>query len=68
MKKVYKYPLIVAVTGGIGTGQSTVCEYFQEWKCKIINADLKAKDIIHRNRSLQKELQKEFGKDIGGFV
>jgi dephospho-CoA kinase len=64
MKKVYEHPLVVAITGGIGTGQSTVCEYFQEWNCKIINADSKAKDIINRNRSLQKDLQKEFGKDI----
>ncbi len=62
--KRYHNPLVVAVTGGIGTGQSTVCEYFQEWGCKVINADVKARDVINRNRRLQNELQKEFGEDI----
>lgn len=64
MGKRYNHPLVVAVTGGIGTGQSTVCSYFEEWNCKVINADKKARDVINKNRRLQHELQKEFGKDI----
>jgi len=64
MRKNFEYPLVVAITGGIGTGQSTVCDFFKEWKCKIINADQKAKDVINRSRGLQKDLQKEFGRDI----
>ncbi len=64
MAKQYKDPLIVAVTGGIGSGQSTVCKFFEEWGCKVINADLKAKEVIHRDKKLQKELMKTFGNDI----
>lgn len=64
MRKKYNNPLIVAVTGGIGSGQSTVCSYFQEWGCKIINADVKAKEVITRNRGLQRDLRKTFGNDI----
>ncbi|HHJ53583.1 MAG TPA: dephospho-CoA kinase [Caldithrix abyssi] len=64
MAKRYKDPLIVAVTGGIGSGQSTVCKFFEEWGCKVINADLKAKEVIHRDKKLQKELMKTFGNDI----
>ncbi len=64
MRKHYKNPLIVGVTGGIGSGQSTVCSFFAKWNCKIINADQKAKDVIKRNRTVQSELRKAFGKDI----
>ncbi len=63
-KQTYKDPLIVGVTGGIGSGQSTVCKFFEEWKCKVINADAKAKEAIQRNRQLQYELKKTFGSDI----
>jgi len=60
----YKNPLIVAITGGIGSGQSTVSSYFQKWHCKVINADLKAKEVIRKDKGLQIELKKAFGESI----
>lgn len=64
MGRNYKNPLIIAVTGGIGSGQSTVCSFFEQWRCKVINADKKAKEVIQKNRGLQAELKKTFGNDI----
>lgn len=64
MRKKYRNPLIVAVTGGIGSGQSTVCSFLKQAGCKIINADDKAKEVIKRNRLLQKKLKETFGKEI----
>ncbi len=64
MRKQYKNPLIVGVTGGIGSGQSTVSSFFSKWHCKIINADEKAKEVIKRNRTVQNELRRAFGNDI----
>lgn len=64
MAQRYKNPLIVAVTGGIGSGQSTVCSFFKEWHCKVINADIKAKEVIHRDRKLQNELKSAFDSSI----
>ena len=64
MAQKYKNPIIVAVTGGIGSGQSTVCDFFKEWRCKVINADLKAKEVIQRDRKLQKALQYAFDRSI----
>ncbi len=64
MSKRYKDPAIVAVTGGIGSGQSTVCNYLSNWGCKVINADNKAKEAIHKSRRLQSELKGVFGDDI----
>jgi len=60
----YRNPLVVAVTGGIGSGQSTVCSFFEAWNCKVINADQKAKEVIRKDRQLQKQLKQVFGDDI----
>ena len=64
MARTYSNPKLVAVTGGIGSGQTTVSSFFKKWHCKVINADKKAHDVIHRNKGLQNELIKVFGKDI----
>ncbi len=62
--KKYKNPLIIGVTGGIGSGQSTVSSFLQQMRCKVINADMKAKELIQKDRGLQTELKKTFGNDI----
>ncbi len=64
MAKTYNNPKLIAVTGGIGSGQTTVCSFFQKWHCKVINADKKAHEVIQRNKKLQNDLTKVFGKDI----
>jgi len=64
MRKKFKNPIVAAVTGGIGSGQSSVCSFLSSWGCKTINADLKAKEVIQKNKLLQKQLKETFGKDI----
>ena len=66
MKRIIKYtnPKVIAVTGGIGSGQSTVCSFFQNQGCKIIDVDIKAKQIIQKDVLLQKELKKAFSNEI----
>ena len=60
----YSDSLIVAVTGGMGCGQTTVCQFFEKSGAKIINADYVAKREIERNGHVQKELKKTFGSKI----
>ncbi|HED11757.1 MAG TPA: dephospho-CoA kinase [Caldithrix abyssi] len=60
----YKNPLIVGVTGGLGSGQSTVAKLMEKGNAKVISADEMAKQAIARNKSLQKDLMKVFGEDI----
>ncbi len=64
MKKEYKFPLVVAITGGIGSGQSTVAGFFRKWGAWVINADQKAKEVIQRDRGVKNNLRQTFGKDI----
>ncbi|MGD9488944.1 MAG: dephospho-CoA kinase [Calditrichaceae bacterium] len=64
MRRQYKNPLVVGVTGGIGSGQSTVCEFLEKMSCKVINADLKAREVIQKDRNLQRLLKNTFGNGI----
>ena len=63
-KKVFKNPKVIGVTGGIGSGQSTVCEIFKKLGCKVINVDDKAKQVIKKNKTVQNEIKKEFGNKV----
>lgn len=62
MKK--RRPLVIAVTGGMGTGQSSVCQFLHYLGAKAINADKIAKREIENNAAVQKELKETFGAKI----
>jgi len=66
MKKQSKFknPKVIGVSGGIGSGQSTVCEIFKKLGCKVINVDEKAKQVIQKNKTVQTEIKKEFGNKV----
>ncbi len=64
MKKKYNNPLVVAVTGGIGSGQTTVSKLFDKWGAKVINADLKAKEIMQKDREIRRALKQTFGNNV----
>lgn len=55
---------VVAVTGGMGCGQSSVCEYLAKLGVKVINADLVARKEIEKNEDIKGELKHVFGKKI----
>jgi dephospho-CoA kinase len=59
--KAYLNTKAIGVTGGIGSGQSTVCQIFARLGCKVIDLDLKAKKLVNRDRYIQHEIKKKFG-------
>ncbi len=54
-------PLLIGVTGGIGSGKSTVCQIFELLGIPVYYADDKAKLITKNDRELKKLIQKRFG-------
>ncbi len=54
----------MAITGGIGCGQSTVAKYFQKWGAKIINADQIAHQVVDRDPEVRQEIRKVFGNNV----
>lgn len=56
--------LTIGLTGGIGSGKSTVAQYFAELGVPIIDADLIAHELLEKNLVVRKKLVKYFGNDI----
>lgn len=52
----------VAITGGIGSGKTTVCRIFNLLGIPVFNADLEAKIIMESDSELKKSLIDFFGK------
>jgi len=56
--------LKVGLTGGLGSGKSTASQFFESLGAYVLDADVTAKELIDKNKDVQKELVKEFGTDI----
>jgi dephospho-CoA kinase len=56
--------LKIGLTGGIGSGKSSVSDLFKEWGAYIFDADTEAKRILDFNTTAQSELIAEFGTDV----
>ena len=56
--------LKVGITGGIGSGKSTVCQVFSELGIPIYNADFEAKQLYFTDLNLKSELIANFGESI----
>lgn len=55
---------IIGLTGGIGSGKSTVARSLQKHGFPIVDADLIAREIVEPGQPALAELTKEFGADI----
>lgn len=56
---------VIGVTGGIGSGKTTVCNLFHElFAIPVIDADIIAKDVVKKNQPALQAIVAEFGEDI----
>lgn len=53
----------VGITGGIGTGKSTVCKIFEILKVPVLYADDVAKEVMLQNIGVRSQLVELFGKE-----
>ena len=56
--------MVVGLTGGIGSGQTTVAQIFEKLGVSVYNSDQRAKDLYSENPELKKLLQAHFGENI----
>ena len=54
---------VIGVTGGIGSGKTTLCRMFQSWGGEVIDADQLAREVVEGNQSILKRLAREFGPE-----
>ena len=58
--------LTIGITGGIGSGKSTVCQIFKILGIPLFEADLVAKTLINSNQEVRNGLIQLFGREIYG--
>ena len=64
MKNKFKNPIKIGVTGGIGTGKTTVCTIFKKIGIPIFNADEQSKILLKKNENVISKIIKVFGDNI----
>jgi len=52
----------IGVTGGIGSGKSTVCKYFEELGISVYYSDFQARRIMETDKSVISSIITEFGE------
>ena len=55
---------ILGLTGGISSGKTTVCNFFKEFGCAVVDADLCARKVVMPGTKGLKKLTEHFGKSI----
>ena len=55
---------LIGLTGGIGSGKSTVATLCRERGWRIVDADAIARDVVQPGQPALSELAAAFGKDI----
>ncbi|MBQ5736370.1 MAG: dephospho-CoA kinase [Alistipes sp.] len=54
----------VGITGGIGSGKSTVCDILAEAGVAVYNSDIRAKELMTGSESLRASLIERFGAEV----
>ena len=57
-------PYLVGITGGIGSGKSTLSSIFYHLGYKIYNSDDRAKHLMNFNEKIKKDLIDSFGERV----
>ncbi|WP_374163302.1 dephospho-CoA kinase [Arcticibacter sp. MXS-1] len=56
--------LKLGITGGIGSGKTTVCQFFEILGVPVYYSDQRAKDLMHSDEVLMAQIRQAFGRDI----
>ncbi|MGD9931432.1 MAG: dephospho-CoA kinase [Mangrovibacterium sp.] len=56
--------LKIGITGGIGSGKSTICHFFRLLGVPVFEADTEAKKIMNQSPVIRSKLRMLFGNDI----
>ena len=55
---------VIALTGGIGSGKTTISDLFREKNIPIIDTDVIAREIVEPNKLAYQEIIKTFGEAV----
>ena len=58
--------LLVGLTGGIASGKSAVSRQLAEMGCRVVDADVLAREVVRRGEPAWRAIVAEFGRDVLG--
>lgn len=58
-----KPPLQIGITGGIGSGKTTICKIFETLDIPVYYADDRAKWLMANDPDLKKKIEEKFGEE-----
>jgi dephospho-CoA kinase len=58
--------LLVGLTGGIASGKSMVSRQLAELGCRLVDADVQAREVVRRGEPAWQAIVDEFGRDVVG--
>ena len=61
------YPFLVGVTGGLGSGKSTVCRFLADLGCSLFEADIVAKELQVHDAEVIAGIRALFGDAVYSF-
>lgn len=56
--------MIIGLTGGIGSGKTTVSNLFSELGIAVVDADIAARDVVKADSAALKDIQAHFGDNV----
>ena len=57
-------PRLIGITGGMGSGKSTVSNILRHLNYKVYNSDVRGKELIREVKSIRDQLVSIFGDEI----
>ena len=55
--------MVIGLTGGIGSGKTTVLRFFEELGAKVFIADVEAKALMNTDKDLIKDIKNLLGEE-----
>lgn len=56
--------MIIGITGGIGSGKTTVCEIIRSLGFPVFNSDLAARECLMEDEAVRNEISRVFGESL----
>jgi len=56
--------LVIGLTGGIGSGKTTIANMFEALGVELIDADIVARDVVAPNSNALNKIKQHFGEDF----
>lgn len=62
--KLFTAPVVIGLTGGIGSGKTAASDMFAEFGVTVVDADVVAREVVEPGSPVLVQIANTFGKDV----